>query len=193
MRVGLARSSSSSPTSTRRARARGSKPGPPAAGPAVEQLFLPAKQPRHAVEVGACPADPFLDALELLLELVEIGPRRPQRRERIPRVALELLREIRDDEPTPLGHLAGVGELFTGKDAKQRRLAAAVRADHAHPDAGLDVEVEPVEDQPRAEALGDAACGEQSHREKVAAVSRRRTAARRSTSRPHARRAAASR
>ena len=107
---------------------------------------------------------PALDGLELLLELVEVRPRGPQGRERVPFVSLELLREIRDDEPAALGHLAGVGELVAGENAQQGRLAAAVRADHAHADAGLDVEVEPVEDQPRAEALGDAACGEQSHR-----------------------------
>ena len=138
--------------------------GPACGGPAVEQLFLPAEQASHAVQVGARSADPVLDTLELTLELVEVGPCRPQGHERVPVVALELLREVRDDEPTPLRHLAGVGVLVTGKNAKQRRLAAAVRTDHAHPHAGLDVEVEPVEDQPRAEALGDSACGEQSHR-----------------------------
>ena len=53
--------------------------------------------------------------------------------------------------------------LLAGEDAEQRRLAAAVRADHAHADARLDVEVEPVEDRPRAEALRDPAHGEQSH------------------------------
>ena len=138
--------------------------GPTRGGPAVEQLLLPAEQPRHAIEVGARSADPLLDGLELPLELIEIRSRRPQGRKGIPRIPFELLREIRDDEPAPLGHLAGVGELVTGEDAEQRRLAAAVRPDHAHADARLDVEVEAVEDQPRAEALGDAACGEQGHR-----------------------------
>ena len=71
--------------------------------------------------------------------------------------------KIRDDEPAPLGHVAGVGGLLAREDAQERRLSAPVRPDHPQAHARLDVEVEPVEDLPRAEALPDPACREKRH------------------------------
>jgi hypothetical protein len=78
-------------------------------------------------------------------------------------VAFELLRQEREHEPASLRHVTGIRRLRTGEDAQQRRLTTAVRADDAHAHARLDVEVEPVEDQSRAEALRDAACLEERH------------------------------
>ena len=98
-----------------------------------------------------------------MLELVEIGTRRPQRLQRIALVALELLGQERDRQAAPLRELARVGDLLPREDPQQRRLAAAVRADHAQADARLDVQVEPVEDQARTEALADAACLQERH------------------------------
>jgi hypothetical protein len=72
-----------------------------------------------------------------------------------------VLRQKRDGQPASLRHLSRIGDLLAGEDAEQRRLATAVRADHAHADAWLDVEVEPVEDQPRAEALRETTCLQQ--------------------------------
>src|SRR6185312_3549947 len=103
-------------------------------------------------------------------ELVQVGPRSAQRLQRVALVALELLREEREDEPTALRDCAGVGRLLTREDAEQGRLAAAVRPDHTHANAGLDVEVEPVEDQARAEALRDPACLQQGHAARLASL-----------------------
>ena len=113
--------------------------------------------------VGACSASCASTLREVGLELVEVGPRRAQRLQRVAVVALELLRQEREHEPAPRRDLARVGGLLAGQDAQQRRLAAAVRPDDPQADARLDVEVEPVEDQPRAEALRDPACLQQGH------------------------------
>jgi hypothetical protein len=83
--------------------------------------------------------------------------------EGVPLVTLELLREIGDHEPAALCQLARVGVLFARENPQEGGLAAAVRADHAQADARLDVEVEAVQDQPRAVALGDATRGEERH------------------------------
>ena len=105
--------------------------GAAGAGPAREHVLLPAQQARDPVEVVALLAELPLDLRELVLELREVGPRVAERRCRVAVVAFGLLRQERDDEPAPLRHLAGVGDLLAGEDAKQRRLAAAVRPDHA--------------------------------------------------------------
>src|SRR5207247_7084662 len=119
--------------------------------------------PAQPVEVVTALAEPALDRGEFALELVQVGARAAQRLPRVPRVALELLRQVRDDEAATLRDLSRVGRLLAGQDAKQRRLAAAVRADHAQADARLDVEVEPAQDLAGAEALDDAAGGDQGH------------------------------
>ena len=94
---------------------------------------------------------------ELLLQLGQIGPGGLHGLERVTAVALDLLRQVRDDQAAALRQLAGVEGLLPGQQAQQGRLAAAVRADHAHAGAGLDVEVEALEDRARAEALRGAA------------------------------------
>ena len=53
--------------------------------------------------------------------------------------------------------LAGVGRLLAGDHAEQRRLACAVRADHADDPRRRQRELEALEEQPVAEALRDAA------------------------------------
>src|SRR5581483_4461319 len=108
--------------------------------------------------------DACFDRRKLALELVEVGPRRAQHGVGVTHVAFRLLRQERDDEAAAARYVARVGCLLAGKDPKEGRLAAAVRADHAQADARLDVEIEPVEDLARAEALRDAAHGEDGHR-----------------------------
>src|SRR5439155_21395799 len=70
---------------------------PAGRGPAVQQLLLPAQQSRHPVEVRTRIADAGLDRLELVLELVEIGPRTPERLERVASIPLQLLWQVGDD------------------------------------------------------------------------------------------------
>src|SRR5262249_39160741 len=118
---------------------------------------------RDPVEVTALLSEAPLDLGELAVELGEVRARGVEGGRRVAIVALGLLRQERDDEAAPLRHLAGVCRLLAGGDAERRRLAAAVRPDHAQAGARLDVEVEPVEDRARAEALADAARGEQRH------------------------------
>jgi len=136
---------------------------PARGGPALQEVLLALQQPRHPVEVTARLAERGFDRRELALELVEVRPRCAQRVQCVPRVALELLRQECEHEPPPLRHLSRIGLLEAGKDAEERRLAAPVRPDHAQTHARLDVQVEPVEDQPRAEALRNAACLEERH------------------------------
>src|SRR6476659_2065275 len=116
IRVGLTRSSSSSPTSPSSARARPSKPGPPAA---VQQTLLAAEQALEPVEVDARCLDGALDLRELALELVEVRPRGAQRLERPPLVALQLLRQEGEIQPAPLRDLACVRGLLAHEDPEQ--------------------------------------------------------------------------
>ena len=125
--------------------------------PALDAALLAVEHARHPVEVAAECAQQRGDLGQLLLQLGQIGPRGVHGRQRVAPVALDLLRQIRDDQAAPLRQLAGVELLQPGQHEQERRLAAAVRADHAHAGAGLDVEVEPLEDRARAEALDRAA------------------------------------
>ena len=132
-------------------------------GPALDDLLLAAQQTRQLRHVRALLGELRLDLGEVRLELVEVRARCAQRLQRVAVVALELLRQEREHEPAARRDLACVRGLRAREDAEQRRLAAAVRPDDPHADARLDVEVEPIEDQPRAEALRDPACLEQGH------------------------------
>src|SRR5207249_730128 len=106
---------------------------PRAAGrrPALDELLLAAEDAGHPVEVAAELAELGGDGVQVAVGLVEVRPRRTHRLERRPLVALDLLRQVGDDEPAPLGRLAPVGLLEPREDPHHRRLAAAVRADHA--------------------------------------------------------------
>ena len=79
-------SSSSSKPERRAARARAALEARPAGGlPALEQLLLAAEHPRHAVEVGGDlgRAEPLGDAVQLAVELGEVGAGGEHRLERV--------------------------------------------------------------------------------------------------------------
>src|SRR5581483_2732600 len=139
------------------------EPGTTGRSPAPEDVLLPPQQARDPVQVVRRLAERLLDLLELTLERVQLGPRSAQRGRRVALVAFELLRQVGKDESAALRHVAAIRSLFTGEDAQERRLAASVRTDQPDASAGLDVEVEPLEDLPRAEALAQAADREQRH------------------------------
>ena len=84
-------------------------------GPALEQPLLALEQLRQLVEVVARLAERALDGRELLLELVEVGARRPQRLERMTLVAFELLRQERHRQPAALRYFSRV------RDSPRRR------------------------------------------------------------------------
>ena len=76
-------------------------------------------------------------------------------------VAVHVLGQERVHEPAAARHRAAVRLLEAGEDREQRRLASAVRAEHADAHAVGELEVEPVEDQTAAERLLDVARGEE--------------------------------
>ena len=101
---------------------------------------------------------------ELALELVEVRARGAERLQRVAVVALELLRQEGDARArgavviSPASAVSSPARMRSSVD-----LPPPFGPIIAHADARLDVEVEPVEDQPRAEALRDPACLEQRH------------------------------
>ena len=99
--------------------------------------------------------------MQLGLELGDLRPRGEHRGQRGALVARDLLRQERVHEPAAAHDVARVGVLEPGEDPQQRRLAAAVGAEHADPRAGGQLEVEPVEDAAAAEGLREPAGGDQ--------------------------------
>ena len=83
----------------------------------------------------------------------ELGPRREHGRQRVALVAVDDLRQVGEHEPAPARDRSGVGRVESGEDPHQRRLAAAVRAEHADPRARLHVEVGAAQDRAPAEGL----------------------------------------
>ena len=161
--VGRSRSSSSRPSSSSSARARPSKPGPPAA---VQRSTSSSwRRSTRAIRSRSPPSSPSCPATRTSSRSSSSrsGPRGAHQLDRRALVALDLLRQIGDDEPPPLRQLARVRHLETREDAHHRRLAAPVRADHAHARARLDVEIEALEDHPRAERLDDPAQLQEGH------------------------------
>ena len=132
-------------------------------GPAREQPLLVGERARHRVEVGRerRVGEPPLGGVQLGLGLGDLGPRGEHGRQRRAVVALDLLGQERVHEPAAADDVARVGVLEPGEDPQQRRLAAAVGAEHADPRAGGQLEVEPVEHAAAAEALHEPARGDQ--------------------------------
>ncbi len=101
--------------------------------PARQQALLVGQRTGHRVEVGGQRGigEAALRGGQLLLEPRDLGPGGEHGGERRAVVAGDLLREERVDETAAAGHVARVRVLHTGEDAQQRRLAAAVRTEHA--------------------------------------------------------------
>ena len=125
-------------------------------GPAGEQPLLVGERAGHRVEVGGQRGvgEPPLGGVQLGLQLGDLGPRGEHGGERRALVAGDLLRQegvarARGGASTsPASACSSAGE-----DPQQRRLAAAVGAEHADPRAVGQLEVEPVEDAAAAERL----------------------------------------
>ena len=132
-------------------------------GPARQHALLVGQRAGHRVEVGGQPriGQPALDRVQVRLQRGQLGPRREHPRERRALVAGHVLGQERVDEPAAAGDRPVVGVLEAGQDGQQRRLAAAVRPQHADAHAVGELEVEPVEDQAAAEGLLQAAGGEE--------------------------------
>ncbi len=131
-------------------------------GPAREQPLVVGERAGHRLQVGGQRrvGQARLGAVQLGLELHQLRPRGAHRRAGVALVAVDDLRQVRVHEPAAVGHRPGVGVLQPGDDPQQRRLPAAVGAEHADPRAGLDIEVGAAQDRPPAEGLGHAAGGE---------------------------------
>ena len=133
--------------------------------PAVDELFLAAEDARHLVQVrrelrrGELVGDP----VQLAVELVQVGPCGADGLERIPLVSERVLRQERDDDSAAAHGGARVGLLEPGDEPEHRRLAGAVRADHADTGARLDRKVQAVEHGSAAERLADGVQADQRH------------------------------
>ena len=110
---------------------------------------------RSAASAGS--ASRVLGRVQLGLERRQLGPGGAHGGERVALVAVDDLRQVGEHEPAPARHEAGVGVLEAGEDPHQRRLAAAVGAEHADPRSRLHVEVGAAQDRAPAEGLGEAA------------------------------------
>ena len=108
--------------------------------------------------------EPLLGLRELALERRQLRPRVEHGGERGALVALDDLRQRGEHEPAAARDGAGVGVLDAREDPQQRRLAAAVRAEHADARAVGELEVELGQHRPPAERLDDAARGQQRDR-----------------------------
>ena len=128
-------------------------------GPAGQHPLLVGERAGHRVEIGGQPrvGQPALDRVQVRLQLGQLGPRREHPRERRALVAGHVLGQEGVDEPAAARDRPVVGVLEAGQDGQQRRLAAAVGAEHADPHPVGELEVEPVEDQATAEGLLQAA------------------------------------
>ncbi len=133
--------------------------------PALDQLLLAAKHARHPVEVGRELGRGQLlgHAMQVAVELVEIGTGRADGLERVSLVAERMLGEEGDDDAAPPHRRAGVGLLEPGDQPQHRRLARAVRADDAHAGARLDREVEAVEHGSAPERLAHGVQRDEGH------------------------------
>ena len=101
----------------------------PAGGlPALDQLLLAAEHARHPVEIGGelWLGELLGDAVQVAVELVEVGAGRADRLERVPLAAERMLRQERDDDAAAPHRGAGVGLLEPGDQLQHRRLAGAV-------------------------------------------------------------------
>ncbi len=101
---------------------------------------------------------------ELALERAQLGPCVEHGRQRGAVVALDDLGQRGEHEPAAAGDRAGVGGLVAGEDAQQRRLAPAVRPQHADAGPRGELEVEPREHLAAAERLRHAAGRQQRDR-----------------------------
>ena len=133
--------------------------------PAVDELLLAAENARHLVEIRGERRRGELvgDAVQLTVELVQVGPCRADRLERVPLVPEWVLREERNDDSAAADGGARVGLLEPGDEPEHGRLAGAVRADHADAGARLDREVQAVEHGSAAERLADGVQADQRH------------------------------
>ena len=133
--------------------------------PALEQLFLTAEHARHLLEVCGESRRPQLirDAVQLAVELGEVGSSRKHRLDGSARVAEWMLREVGDGEPAAAHRRSGIGLLEPREQPQQRRLAGTVGSDDPHARPRLDREVEPVEHRACPERLADGVQREQRH------------------------------
>jgi hypothetical protein len=103
------------------------------------------------------------DAVQVAVELVEVGAGGAHRLERSPRVAQRVLRQEGDRDAAAARDRARVRLLDPGEQAQQRRLAGAVRTDDPDPRPLRHGEVEPVEHGPAAERLAHGRGGQEGH------------------------------
>ena len=135
-------------------------------GPLAEQPLLVGERALHLPHVARerRVGESLLGLSELALERGQLRPRVEHGGERRAVVALDDLRQRREHEPAAAGDGAGVGVLLAGEDAQQRRLAAAVRSEHADAGALRELEVEPGQHLATTERLREAAGRQQRDR-----------------------------
>ena len=125
----------------------------------VDEGGLALEHAAHAVEVGdqRRVGQLGLDAGQLLLEGRGLGACGGEDLAHGALVAVDHLVQVGDAGAAAQRHRAGVGVLLAGQHLQQRRLARAVGADQPDARPRTELEVGPVEDQPAAEGLRDAA------------------------------------
>jgi hypothetical protein len=147
-RVGRESASSSSPSAVRCARASLSAALAAELRPLPEQPLLVRERALELAHVAGEHriGDAALGLGELALQRAQLGARVEDGGERGAVVALDELRERGHHQPAAAGDRPRVRVLLAGEDAQQRRLAAAVGAEHADAGAGRELQVEPGED-----------------------------------------------
>jgi hypothetical protein len=104
------------------------------------------------------------DAVEVAVELVQVGAGRAHRLERRAPVPQRVLGEEGDADAAAARDRSAVGLVEPGEEPQQRRLPGPVRAHDPDPRSLLDGEVEPVEHDPAAERLADGGGDDEGHR-----------------------------
>ena len=134
--------------------------------PLRQQPLLVGERALHLAHVAGerRVGEPPLGLRELLLERGQLGAGVEHGGEPGAPVALDDLGQRREHEAAAARDRAGVRVLRPGEDPQQRRLAAAVRPEHADARPRGELEIEPGQDQSPAERLRDAARRQQRDR-----------------------------
>ena len=106
-------------------------------GPAREQPLVVGQRAGHRLQVlrERRIGQARLGGVQLGFERFELRPGGAHGGARVALVAVDDLRQVGVHEPAPVGDGPGVGVLEAGDDPQQRRLPAAVGAEHADPRA----------------------------------------------------------
>ena len=161
--VGMASALSGTPRSSRSPRASPSARSPPSSAQRASSRswWASARAMASRSVASAGSASRRSTACSSPSSAASSGPGGAHPAQRRALVAGHVLGQERVDEPAPARDGAGVRLLEPGEDRQQRRLAAAVRTEHADAHAVGELEIEPVEDEAPAERLRQAAGGEE--------------------------------